>query len=66
MAESLQLWREALESVKSALELTELRQPLELIEIDVNAAYLSLGMIIGEETAGDIIDEVFKRFCLGK
>jgi tRNA modification GTPase len=60
------LLREALESVKSALELTELRQPLELIEIDVNAAYLSLGMIIGEETAGDIIDEVFKRFCLGK
>ena len=60
------LLREALESVESALELTELRQPLELIEIDVNAAYLSLGMIIGEETAGDIIDEVFRRFCLGK
>lgn len=60
------LLREALGSVRDAIAQTEAREPLELIEIDVNAAYLSLGTIIGEETEGDIIDEVFKRFCLGK
>ena len=60
------LLRDAGDSIRDAIAQTEAREPLELIEIDVNAAYLSLGMIIGEETEGDIIDEVFKRFCLGK
>ena len=60
------LLRDAKDSVTDAVALTENRQPLELIEIDVNAAYVSLGTIIGEETEGDIIDEVFRRFCLGK
>lgn len=48
-----------------ALEMVELRQPLEFIEIDVNRCYEALGEIIGE-TASDIIDKVFERFCLGK
>lgn len=48
-----------------ALEMVEFRQPLEFIEIDVNRCYEALGEIIGE-TASDIIDKVFERFCLGK
>lgn len=48
-----------------ALYMTEMRQPLEFIEIDVNRCYEALGEIIGE-TAADIIDKVFERFCLGK
>ena len=46
--------------------MVEMGEPLELIEIDVNQAYSSLGLIIGEEVGDDIINEVFKRFCLGK
>lgn len=48
-----------------ALSMTQMRQPLEFIEIDVNRCYEALGEIIGE-TASDIIDKVFERFCLGK
>ena len=60
------LLREAKKAMGDALQLTELGEPLELIEIDVNQAYASLGLIIGEEVGDDIINEVFRRFCLGK
>ena len=42
------------------------KEPLELIEIDVHEAYDALGEIIGEAVAGDVVDQVFARFCLGK
>jgi len=56
----------ALQSVRDALVMTEMRQPLEFIEIDVNRSYELLGEIIGETASGEIINEVFARFCLGK
>ena len=60
------LLKEALSSVNDAIAMAERGEALELLEIDVNHAYESLGLIIGEEVGDDIIDEVFKRFCLGK
>lgn len=60
------LLEEASQSIADAIAGAEERQPLELIEIDANAAYESLGMIIGEAVEEDIINEVFARFCLGK
>ena len=60
------LLKEAAQSVSDALVLTDHKEPLEIIEIDVNQAYESLGEIIGESVGDDIIDEVFSRFCLGK
>ncbi len=60
------LLEEADRSMRDAARSTEDRAPLELIEIDVNEAYLSLGRIIGEEVEGDVLNEVFARFCLGK
>lgn len=56
----------AIGSVRDAMIAVDMNQPLELIEIDVNHAYELLGEIIGETSTGDIIDEVFQRFCLGK
>lgn len=61
-----QLLRQAEQSVKDALVLVRKEEPVEIIEIDVNQAYESLGEIIGESVGDDIIDEVFSRFCLGK
>lgn len=61
-----QLIREAAKSVSDALVLVGRKEPVEIIEIDVNQAYESLGEIIGETASDDIIDEVFARFCLGK
>ena len=60
------LLKEAAGSVSDALVLVEQKEPVEIIEIDVNQAYESLGEIIGESVGDDIIDEVFSRFCLGK
>lgn len=61
-----QLLKQAEQSVKDALVLVGEEEPVEIIEIDVNQAYESLGEIIGESVGDDIIDEVFSRFCLGK
>ena len=58
--------REALSSARDALSAAEDRQPLELIEIDVSDCRNSLGTITGETSSGDVIDQVFSRFCLGK
>lgn len=60
------LLKDAAGSVRDALVLVEQEEPVEIIEIDVNQAYESLGEIIGESVGDDIIDEVFSRFCLGK
>lgn len=57
---------QALGSLVDAKARTDEGEPLDLIEIDVRDAYAALGEIIGEEVGGDIVDEVFARFCLGK
>ncbi|MHB9149038.1 MAG: tRNA uridine-5-carboxymethylaminomethyl(34) synthesis GTPase MnmE [Thermoleophilia bacterium] len=38
----------------------------ELVAEDVRGAILALGMITGEELVPDLIDEIFRRFCIGK
>jgi len=38
----------------------------DLISIDLNFAYISLGEIIGEAVGDDVIDNIFREFCLGK
>lgn len=52
--------------LRDALRLTDLGEPLEIIELDVQEAYENLGSIIGESVSDDILNEVFSRFCLGK
>lgn len=39
---------------------------LDLIEIDINDALNALGEITGEVHTEDILDRVFKEFCIGK
>ncbi len=60
------LLEEADSSLADAIEMAKACQPLELLEIDASRAYECLGAIIGEAVEEDIINEVFKRFCLGK
>ncbi len=60
------LLEEADTSLGDAIEMAKACQPLELLEIDASRAYECLGAIIGEAVEEDIINEVFKRFCLGK
>ena len=65
-ARHLQLLRDANSSMNDAIRMTQREEALEFIEVDVKRAYEKLGEIIGETVADDIINEVFKRFCLGK
>lgn len=60
------LFLEAEKSIADGAYMAKAREPFEVLEIDVNNAYIKLGEIIGEETADDVIDQVFARFCLGK
>ncbi len=60
------LIKEADTLMGDAVKLIECSEPLELVEIDVKRAYEALGEVIGETVSEDIINEVFKRFCLGK
>jgi len=40
--------------------------PEDIIAIDLKAAYVLLGEIIGEAVGDDVLDRIFEEFCLGK
>ena len=65
-ARHLQLLRDASAALGDAMKMTEMEEALDFIEVDVKRAYDLLGEITGDSVADDIINEVFKRFCLGK
>ena len=62
----IELLQQAVKSLSDALHMSERREALDFIEVDVKNAYERLGEIIGETVSDDIINEVFARFCLGK
>ena len=62
----IELLQQAVKSLNDALHMSEMREALDFIEVDVKNAYERLGEIIGETVSDDIINEVFARFCLGK
>lgn len=62
----IELLQQAVKSLTDALHMSERREAMDFIEVDVKNAYERLGEIIGETVSDDIINEVFARFCLGK
>ena len=40
--------------------------PIDACEVDLRGAYDDLGLIIGESVSDEIMDKVFKEFCVGK
>ena len=57
--------RRAKEHLQAAITACEF-QPLDLIGIDVKAAWDALGEITGETATEAIITEIFEKFCVGK
>lgn len=55
--------RDSLMKVKESIELGI---PEDMYAIDLTDAYRSLGSILGETVEEDIIDKIFKDFCMGK
>lgn len=40
--------------------------PIDMVEIDIRKAWEILGSIVGKYHPEDLIDELFRKFCLGK
>ena len=55
----------ALKNINHAIKNIQI-QSLDLVSISIKQAYLDVGEITGNTTSEDIIDQIFKKFCLGK
>ena len=60
------LLEQALESLNRVEDSLEEGLSEDFFSIDLMSAYESLGGILGEEIADDLVDEIFDRFCMGK
>ena len=56
----------AIEELSEAARMTKASEAMDFIEVNVRAAFDALGEITGETASGEVIEEVFRRFCLGK
>lgn len=57
---------EALSSIKMVRESIADDMPEDFYSIDLMAAYERLGYIIGESVEDDLVDTIFREFCMGK
>ena len=58
--------RKAKENVDKAINTLEEGNPVDIITIYIQEAMDDIGEILGNNVTEDIINEIFKRFCLGK
>lgn len=65
-ARQISLINKASESITKALESLKNNVPIDMISIDLKNCYDYLGNIIGKTYNEDIINQLFKDFCVGK
>ena len=65
-ARQLSLAKSALNSLENAYKETLDNNPIDMVEIDIKDAFDKLGSIIGIDYSEEIIDNLFKNFCVGK
>lgn len=58
--------KEALNSIKEALIGIDAGFPVDMINVDITSAWNSLGELIGQGNAEELINNLFTNFCLGK
>jgi tRNA modification GTPase len=58
--------KQAHESIQEAMKSLNENQPIDIINLDMTAAWSYLGEIIGESVDDALIKEMFSKFCLGK
>lgn len=56
----------SIEFLKSSIEDMKMDIPIDCIEIDLKNAWEILGEITGETIEDDVLDKIFKDFCIGK
>ncbi|WP_390405648.1 tRNA uridine-5-carboxymethylaminomethyl(34) synthesis GTPase MnmE [Lacticaseibacillus jixiensis] len=60
------LLRQAKASLNSVLDGIEAGMPIDLVQIDMTAAWDKLGEITGDAAPDELITQLFSQFCLGK
>ena len=58
--------RRATEHLYASLVSLEQGLPLDFVSIDLRAAYDALGEVTGETASDDLLDRIFREFCIGK
>lgn len=56
----------AIKNVKKAEQTLVDKMPIDIVAISLNDMLQDIGNITGDTTSEDIINEIFKKFCLGK
>ena len=65
-ARKIQLLQRASESLDNAIVAMKNQVPTDLIVTDLYDSWENLKEILGERAKEDLLDELFKRFCIGK
>ncbi|WP_103995346.1 tRNA uridine-5-carboxymethylaminomethyl(34) synthesis GTPase MnmE [Paenibacillus sp. UNC499MF] len=60
------LLKQAKGSLREAMDANDAYVPIDMIQIDIRAAWEHLGEIIGDSVAESLLDQIFSQFCLGK
>ena len=56
----------AWQNVQEAEQGLRQQVPVEFVAFDVMEALRSIGEILGESTSGEVLDRIFRSFCIGK
>lgn len=56
----------AIEAIANGINTTNLKMPVDVISVDIKNVADELSEITGDNVTDDVIDEIFKKFCLGK
>ncbi len=65
-ARQISIAKQALDSLKQALNSLKNNLPVDIIQIDILDAFNKLGEIIGITYSEEVIDNLFRNFCVGK
>ncbi len=65
-ARQISLAKEAKAYLKEVHKGIDQAMPLDMVEIDLKKSWDKLGEIIGETYTEELIDQLFRQFCLGK
>ena len=64
--EEAEILKKAQRHLSEALATIDSGLGLDFLSIDLRSAWEALGELTGEAIGDDIVDEVFRRFCIGK
>lgn len=65
-ARQIDLIHKAKNSIKNAENSLDMNVPIDMVSTDLRECYEYLGKIIGKTYEDDVIDRLFKDFCVGK